>query len=334
MPTSLLTRPDENVFASAANAGEVKPFPNIPRGWGLTFDPAPNGNGGFPPVEWFNQLLQRIDSATQYFMQRGVTEWASTTLYAPGSVVSNGALVFRALQSNNGVTPGSDITVWSQLADASIAAVAAPPGLVGLFPASTIPAGWLKMNGASLSRVTYAALFAVIGTAYGAPDANTFNVPDVRGEFLRMWDDGRGVDKSRTIGSWQGADMQPHQHGGTAIAVGDHTHGASGWTDQQGSHAHYVNENPHVHGWSDGSGQVYAYAGGGSGLSSGNTVNRGTTMLGAKTGITLNADGLHAHNVGVSIGSAGGHAHTIQTDVQGGIETRPRNFCVMACIKY
>ena len=67
-----------------------------------------------------------------------------------------------------------------------------------------MPTGWLKCNGALLSRTTYAALFAVIGTTYGAGDGSTtFALPDLRGEFLRGLDDGRGVDGGRALGSAQ-----------------------------------------------------------------------------------------------------------------------------------
>lgn len=86
-------------------------------------------------------------------------------------------------------------------------AVAVPPGFVLPFAAVTPPAGWLRANGAAVSRTTYAALFAAIGTTYGAGDgSSTFNLPDARGEFPRFWDDGRGIDANpspRAIGSTQ-----------------------------------------------------------------------------------------------------------------------------------
>lgn len=48
---------------------------------------------------------------------------------------------------------------------------------------------------------------------YGLGDGSTtFNVPDLRGEFIRGWDDGRGVDFSRTIGSWQKDEFRSHTH--------------------------------------------------------------------------------------------------------------------------
>ena len=84
--------------------------------------------------------------------------------------------------------------------------IAAPTGSVYTFAGSTVPTGWLKCNGALLSRTTYAALFAVIGTTYGAGDGSTtFALPDLRGEFVRGFDDGRGVDAGRTLGSAQAA---------------------------------------------------------------------------------------------------------------------------------
>ena len=79
-----------------------------------------------------------------------------------------------------------------------------PSGAVMYFAGRTAPAGWLKANGAAVSRTTYAALFAAIGTTYGAGDGrSTFNLPDLRGEFLRGWDDGRGIDSGRALGSAQ-----------------------------------------------------------------------------------------------------------------------------------
>lgn len=96
-----------------------------------------------------------------------------------------------------------------------------PSGTVLYFAGSAAPAGWLKANGAAVSRTAYAALFAAIGTTYGAGDfRNTFNLPDLRGEFIRGWDDGRGVDTPRPIGSAQAHALQSHQHGLAMAADG------------------------------------------------------------------------------------------------------------------
>lgn len=78
-------------------------------------------------------------------------------------------------------------------------------GQVAYFASSTPPTGWLKANGAAVSRTTYAALFARIGIRFGAGDGSTtFNLPDLRGEFVRGWDDGRNIDAGRALGSHQG----------------------------------------------------------------------------------------------------------------------------------
>lgn len=71
----------------------------------------------------------------------------------------------------------------------------------------------IKANGSEISRTTYAALFAKMGTVFGSGDgSNTFNVPDLRGEFVRGWDDGRGVDAGRDFGSWQDNELESHNH--------------------------------------------------------------------------------------------------------------------------
>jgi len=86
-------------------------------------------------------------------------------------------------------------------------------GAVAFFGLNTAPAGWLKANGALVSRTTYASLFAVIGTTYGAGDSSTtFALPDMRGEFPRGWDDGRSIDSGRVFGSAQSGEIQSHTH--------------------------------------------------------------------------------------------------------------------------
>lgn len=88
-----------------------------------------------------------------------------------------------------------------------------PAGAVNYFAMSSAPTGYLKANGAAISRSTYSVLFAAIGTTFGVGDGSTtFNVPDLRGEFPRGWDDSRGVDSGRGFGSAQGQDLQPHTH--------------------------------------------------------------------------------------------------------------------------
>lgn len=84
------------------------------------------------------------------------------------------------------------------------------PGEVTFFAMSGAPAGYMKANGAAVSRTTYAALFAAIGTTFGVGDGiSTFNLPDMRGEFPRGFDDGRGVDVGRVFGSAQAGTRFP-----------------------------------------------------------------------------------------------------------------------------
>jgi microcystin-dependent protein len=86
-------------------------------------------------------------------------------------------------------------------------------GSVSAFATSTVPTGWLECDGSAVSRTTYAALFAVVGTTWGTGDGSTtFNVPDLRGEFIRGWDHGKGTDSGRAFASSQTDEFEAHTH--------------------------------------------------------------------------------------------------------------------------
>jgi microcystin-dependent protein len=112
---------------------------------------------------------------------------------------------------------------------ANVAVNSVPTGAEMLWPTETAPSGWLEENGASLSRTTYATLFAVIGTMYGTADASHFNLPDSRGKFPRVWDHAAAIDPdraTRTAPSVTGATLTAGDHVGTeqAEAFKSHTH--------------------------------------------------------------------------------------------------------------
>lgn len=137
----------------------------------------------------------------------------------------------------------------SQCLDAIITMItnaANPPGTVATFARSTAPTGWIKANGGSIGNASSGAtnranadtlaLFTVlwenfsndvlqvytsagIATTRGASAAADFAANrriatfDDRGEFIRAWDDGRGIDAGRALGSWQDHQFEDHQHG-------------------------------------------------------------------------------------------------------------------------
>jgi phage-related tail fiber protein len=104
----------------------------------------------------------------------------------------------------------------------SPSAVALPAGAVQVFAMSSAPTGWLSCDGNAVSRSTYSGLYSAIGTTYGSGDGSTtFNLPDLRGEFIRGWDAGRGVDSGRSFGSFQADELKSHRH--------SIQHGTSGW---------------------------------------------------------------------------------------------------------
>jgi microcystin-dependent protein len=93
-------------------------------------------------------------------------------------------------------------------------------GMVAYFPRTTPPLNWLRCNGAAISRTTYANLFAVLGTHFGAGDGSTtFTLPDLRGVFPRGLDDGLGYDPGRTMGSLQKGTLVALDSTDTNVAV-------------------------------------------------------------------------------------------------------------------
>lgn len=118
-------------------------------------------------------------------------------------------------------------TVTSDTLATSAVYLTAPAGAVCFVAQNTAPTGWLKANGAAVSRTTYAALFAALGTTFGAGDGSTtFNLPDLRGEFPRGWDDGRGADSGRTFGTAQTHQFLSHAHSSAAHLTSTFTPGA------------------------------------------------------------------------------------------------------------
>ncbi|WP_341816753.1 tail fiber protein [Escherichia coli] len=90
----------------------------------------------------------------------------------------------------------SDGTVKTALENLGLGEGSAlPVGVPVPWPSATPPTGWLKCNGAPFSAEEYPELAKVYPTN---------ELPDLRGEFIRGWDDGRGVDSGRAILSAQG----------------------------------------------------------------------------------------------------------------------------------
>lgn len=150
--------------------------------------------------------------------------------------------------ASNGLNVTGTLAATSVTGDGSaLTGITSTPASTVIYVAqNTAPTGYLKANGAAISRTTYADLFAAIGTTFGTGDGSTtFNVPDLRGEFIRAWDDARGVDSGRSFGSAQADEIESHRHrvwglaGGPIAVVGSQTRsfmgGQSGnWTDGYG----------------------------------------------------------------------------------------------------
>lgn len=173
-------------------------------------------------------------------------------------------------------------------------------GSLIIWPTSTPPAGYLECDGSALSRTTYAALYAVLGTTYGkgagTTASTTFRVPDLRGEFIRGWDHGRGIDPDRAARTDRGDGTTGDKVGARQAAVTK-------------SHHHIgLYNSPYL------TGRHYLYGFKHNGFNPGIGVGAFPNILA----------GRHDNNT----------AKAIKTGDTGGNETRPRNVAVMFAIKY
>ena len=147
-----------------------------------------NSGGSSPSTTYANMLWYNTNSNTLYLRNEGNTAWIEV------ANVDQGASRFEPVN-------------------------AVPVAAVNTFAMSTAPSGWLSCSGTAVSRTTYSRLWTAIGTTYGSGDGSTtFTLPDLRGEFVRGWDNSRGVDSGRGFGSYQADELKSHSHSATTFA--------------------------------------------------------------------------------------------------------------------
>ena len=223
------------------------------------------------------------------------------SLKSPSSLSGNIALTLPSSITNGGFlqTDGSGNLSFSIVEGV-------PSGSVFCMAVVSIPTGYLECNGAAVSRSTYSALFAIIGVNYGSGDgSSTFNVPDLRGEFVRGVDRGRGVDSGRNVATSQGGQNVSHNH----------SLSASGTTS---------NPSPTLTGDVRRISEGYRAQGTASGVFTkeldGNNSITGSSSTSPVAGFSM--DATHTHTVTVS-GTSGSQ----------GDEARPRNVAMLYIIK-
>lgn len=166
------------------------------RGWGIV------GASEHPSLEDFNAAMYAMSQFIAYQHQMGVPEWHAEQEYHIGSICTHNGESYQSLQNANirSQPPSAKwtpvLTSKNGLANLGLGEGSAlPVGVPVPWPSATPPTGWLKCNGAPFSAEEYPELAKVYPTN---------ELPDLRGEFIRGWDDGRGIDAGREILSAQG----------------------------------------------------------------------------------------------------------------------------------
>ena len=179
-----------------------------------------------------------------------------------------------------------------------------PVGTVIWYAGSSAPAGYLKANGDSIANgsgttqgitANFSELYAIVGAT----------LPDLRGEFVRGWDDGKGTDSGRAIRTNQASQNKSHGHSVSATTT--------------------IANDTHTHDTKLDANRVFGYT------ISGDATDGETTPYG-------NPGGIPGWNIPTNLNADDTHNHTATTTIsqsnQGGTEARPRNVALLACIKY
>lgn len=183
-----------------------------------------------PPAGQENWWHNRVDSALQGVERTGVMAYHPQAIYAAGApaYAPDGNYYESLVSANQGNDPTSTSGFWRFVGVSFFSG--SDPGDIKVVAHNGIPSqGWLKCNGSAVLKSSYPRLFAMIGTLWntGGETNTQFRLPDFRGEFLRGFDDGRGVDSGRQFGSFQTDETRSHRHelrnDGTGAANGQAT---------------------------------------------------------------------------------------------------------------
>jgi microcystin-dependent protein len=252
------------------------------------------------------------------FLQKtGASEVGLAVLDAVDAAAARSAL--GATITGDAVYTAVDAAAARGIIDAAQAVRGTPTGAMIAFAGVTAPAGWLLCAGQSVSRATYADLFAVLQTTYGSVDGNSFNLPDLRGRSIFGKDDMGGTAAARVTaavsgvnGTVLGAAGGSQTSGNTTLTVNQMPiHAHAGATDAQGEHFHWSFNNDSIgpgNNLDNGGRRFPAVSLVGGGFDEKYAIQG--TGNGPWIGATSNS-GIHAHNV--SVGNAGGgqaHNHT------------------------
>lgn len=188
------------------------------------------------------------------------------------------------------------------------------PGTIVCWGGSTIPNGWLELNGASLSRTVYANLFAILGTLYGTADSSHFNLPDLSGRVVvgaGNYTDPVSGSVDRFLGTFNGAEKHQLLNAESGEVAHDH---ASGLVHSVGSgnHTHYVMSKyfgtGQIEFWNVPSNVAYSWMGGNVFGGSASKVSF-SSVLGIYTGLEPSLIQT-SYAVGSGYDSYGNHTHT------------------------
>jgi microcystin-dependent protein len=225
------------------------------------------------------------------FTNTGATTFSDSGLPTHPVTFQGNALIGGELAAGQNYSASWNATTSSYELDRSalLGTHPVPPGTMAPFGAAAPPAGWLLCNGSAISRTTYAALFAAIGTTWGAGDGSTtFNLPDTRGRVIAGYDAGNATGRltgAETGGVSAAALANSGGEQGHALASAENATHNHGITDP--GHVHPITDPEHAHGLSNAGGVWSSTVSGAEGIGSGPNVTTLASIANAATGISV-----------------------------------------------
>jgi len=176
-----------------------------------------SSKGFYGTASWASQSL------SSSYMVPGTYNFTSSNSVSSSYALTSSYSLTNLTSSYSLTNVSSSYSLTSSFATSALTASyirnlyvdAVPIGTVMPFASSTAPTNWFECRGQEISTTAYSSLYSIIGTSFnnGAEAVGNFRLPNLQGEFVRGWDNSRGVDSGRAFASLQLDALQGHYHG-------------------------------------------------------------------------------------------------------------------------
>jgi hypothetical protein len=197
------------VYRATINNLNINPETDVSGTWLLAFFTQGEADTKFlSKTANLSDLTNAATARTNLNVYSKTESYAKTEVYSKGE--SDAGYCAKIANLADIASPAAARTNLSVYSQAQVDALF-PAGKVEMFAMASLPSTHFPCDGAWKNKADEPRLWAALGGLYGETSTQ-FRLPDFRGEFLRGWDAGKGVDPGRAMGVWQNHAYEDHQH--------------------------------------------------------------------------------------------------------------------------